>query len=100
MQQVIIGVKEYSPLHLLPSFDVIKGIPVDYMHCVLIGMVKNMAKLWFNSTNHTKEYDMSAVYVYCSCKNSASYISMLEPCQILTVKDTTFQLNVHSFPRL
>ena len=56
--QVICGVKGYSPLHLLPSFDVIKGIPVDYMHCVLIGVVKNMVKLWFNSTNHRKEWYM------------------------------------------
>ena len=56
--QVIFGVKGYSPLHLLPSFDVIKGVPVDYMHCVLIGVVKNMAKLWFNSTNHRKEWYM------------------------------------------
>ena len=32
------GVKGYSPLHLLPSFDIVKCVPVDYMHCVLIGV--------------------------------------------------------------
>ena len=33
--QAMFGVKGYSPLHLLPSFDIVK---VDYMHCVLIGV--------------------------------------------------------------
>ena len=50
------SVKRYSPLHLLPSFDIIKCVPVDYMHCVLIGVVKNMAKLWFNSAYHKEEW--------------------------------------------
>ena len=54
--QAIFGVKGYSPLHLLPSFDTVKCVPVEYMHCVLIGVVKNMPKLWFNSSYHKEEW--------------------------------------------
>ena len=39
------GVKGFSPLHMIPSFDVIK-CPVDYMRCILLGVVKKiLAKL-------------------------------------------------------
>lgn len=41
MLQVVDGVKGYSPLHILPSFNVTKCAPVDYMHCVLLGVTKN-----------------------------------------------------------
>lgn len=54
--QVELGVKGYSPLHLLPYFDIIRCIPVDYMHCVLLGVVKQLSSLWFNSNNHKYEW--------------------------------------------
>ena len=50
------GVKGFSPLNLIPSFDVIQSIPVDYMHCVLLGVVKKIAKLWFDSMYSKREW--------------------------------------------
>ena len=54
--QVVYGVKGYSVLHLLKTFDIIEGNPIDYMHCVLLGVVKKLFKLWFNSTYHRCEW--------------------------------------------
>ena len=50
------GVKGFSPLHLIPSFDTITSVPVDYMHCVLLGVAKMMTKLWFNSCNSKNDW--------------------------------------------
>jgi len=54
--QVVDGVKGYSPLQLLPSFDVIRCVPVDYMHCVLLGVTKKLVMLWFNTKYSSKEW--------------------------------------------
>lgn len=43
------GVKGLSALHILPSFDVINGVVVDYMHCVLEGVGKKLLNLWLSA---------------------------------------------------
>ena len=48
------GIKGLSWLAGLESYGIIKGTGVDYMHCVLLGTVKTLMKLWFSS-NHSKE---------------------------------------------
>lgn len=59
----VYGVKGFSPLHAISGFDPIKSVPVDYMHCVLLGVVKKLAYLWVDSSNckepwyeHTSQY--------------------------------------------
>lgn len=47
----ISGVKGVSPLILIPSFDVVKQCPVDFMHGVLLGVVKQLCKIWFEKPN-------------------------------------------------
>ena len=46
------GVKGPSMLMLLPEFNIISGFVVDYMHCVLLGVVRQFVCLWFDSVNH------------------------------------------------
>ena len=41
------GVKGLSAPHILPSFDVIDGVVIDYMHCLLEGIGKKLCALWF-----------------------------------------------------
>ena len=53
---IIYGVKGYSSLHAIPSFDLIRCIPVDYMHCVLLAVGKKMATLWFDSSHNKQEW--------------------------------------------
>lgn len=42
------GIKGKSVL----SVDLVKGVPVDYMHCVLEGVTKWMLEKWVNSSSH------------------------------------------------
>ena len=46
--QTIFGVKGLSSLHILPSFNIINNVVIDYMHCVLEGVVKKLMHLWFS----------------------------------------------------
>lgn len=50
----VCGVKGYSWFMFIPGFDIIKGIAVDYMHCVLLGVTKMLMTLWFDKS-HTGE---------------------------------------------
>lgn len=40
----------------LPEFDIIESFPIDYMHNVLLGVVKLLLGLWIESKNHRHEY--------------------------------------------
>ena len=62
--QVVCGIKGESILQVLPSFDVVKGVPVDYMHCVLLGLVRKLLSLWFDrqSGNSKNEW-----FVHWTC---------------------------------
>ena len=46
------GVKCFSVLHVLQPFDLVSGVVVDYMHCVLLGVIRKLLSLWFNPSNH------------------------------------------------
>lgn len=50
----IFGVKGLSPLSGL--FDLVKCVPVDYMHAVLEGVVRRLLKYWFDSENHRSPF--------------------------------------------
>lgn len=43
------GFKSPSPLLQLPSFYTVNGIGIDSVHCVFLGVVKQLFGLWFNS---------------------------------------------------
>ena len=47
---VVNGVKGPSWLSLLKHFDLVRGIAIDYMHGVLLGVQKLLLTLWFNPT--------------------------------------------------
>ena len=41
-----------SILTFVPFFDIIKGCPIDSLHCIWEGVVKQFCSLWFDSSNH------------------------------------------------
>ena len=43
-----------SILLTLPDFDIINN-PIDYMHCVLLGVDRTLLSLWFDSKNHREQ---------------------------------------------
>lgn len=52
MSLQVYGVKGPCCLATVPSFDIIDGMSVDYMHCVLLGVTRMLLRLWFNSSSH------------------------------------------------
>ena len=59
------GVKEISPLFLLPHFDMAKSWSPDYMHSVLLGVVLQVTNLIFDSGNHTKSFYLGNKVYLC-----------------------------------
>ena len=51
---VINGVRGKSVLQ--PCLDLVNGIPVDYMHCVLEGVARSLLHNWIGTTNHGQPY--------------------------------------------
>jgi len=39
---------ETSPLLLIPNFDIIKGVTLDYMHLLCIGVIRSLFEKWLN----------------------------------------------------
>lgn len=54
----IVGFKGYSALIALPNFNIIDGFAIDYMHSVLLGVVRRLLKLWFDPQKLGKEYNL------------------------------------------
>lgn len=50
----VFGVKGYSVLHRFVNIP--NGIPIDYMHAVLEGVVKTLLKCWFSSEYHNRPF--------------------------------------------
>ena len=46
--EAVDGIKGRSPL--VGVVDLVKGIPIDYMHCVLEGVTKKLLETWMTST--------------------------------------------------
>lgn len=49
-----LGVKGPSWLSTVPTFDLVKGMSCDYMHCVLLGVCRLLIRLWFQSCYHSE----------------------------------------------
>lgn len=50
------GVKGHTILTNLGYFDIIRGVTVDYMHCVLLGVQKMLLTLWTDTTNKSEKF--------------------------------------------
>lgn len=50
------GFKGKSPLLALKDFDIINGFAIDYMHSVLLGIVRKLMFLWFETENFREEF--------------------------------------------
>lgn len=50
------GLKGLSPLVNLPGYDLVRGQAVEYMHSVLLGVSRQVASFWFDTSNSNKTY--------------------------------------------
>lgn len=71
------GVKGPSWLSIVPKFDMVKSIAMDYMHCVLLVVVRLLLRLWFSSSyykelwyigSHVSEVDVRLCSIRPSCE--------------------------------
>lgn len=53
------GIKGISPMITFEHFDLADCFPIDYMHCVLLGVTKNMLTFWTDPKNKNEEYYMT-----------------------------------------
>jgi len=54
--RIIHGVKGVSLLLFLPIFNIIFSFPPEYMHAVLLGVVKSFFFAWFDSSNNERPW--------------------------------------------
>ena len=47
-----------SQLSIVPKFDLVCGVAMDYMHCVLLGVTRLLLHLWFDSSHHREPWYM------------------------------------------
>ena len=53
---VVKGVKGPSVIGVLPSFDQVRGIAVDFMHCVCLGVTRPFVGMRMDSKHHQQSY--------------------------------------------
>jgi len=73
------GVKGVSPLLFLPLFNIVTGFVPDYLHCVLLGVVRTFSGLWFDSSNHSKPWYVGQLGV---SKISRQLVSLRPPSDV------------------
>ena len=45
----VFGIKGMTWSYFFPKFNAIKGVAIDYMHCILLVVMKMLMTLWFDS---------------------------------------------------
>lgn len=54
------GVKNVSCMIAAEHFDLVNSFAIDYMHCVLLGIMKKLFSLWLDSINKAKPFYIKA----------------------------------------
>jgi hypothetical protein len=52
----VMGVQGRTELLKIPFFDPTKQMPVDFMHCVILGVVRHIFTLWFTTKYHEQPF--------------------------------------------
>ncbi|XP_066915002.1 uncharacterized protein [Clytia hemisphaerica] len=85
----IFGVKGPSPLMLLKSYDLVRGVAVDYMHCVLLGVTKLMMLLWFDSSHKNESFS-----VFDKLKDAENRLLSIKPPNHISRAPRTIKSNL------
>lgn len=56
LDEVTRGFKGLSVVVAMPNIDIVSAYCIDYMHCVLLGVVRRLLDLWLDSSSHSKDY--------------------------------------------
>nr|XP_050041017.1 uncharacterized protein LOC126537938 [Dermacentor andersoni] len=55
-ENTVNGFKGPSALMSLKGFNLVKGVSVEYMHCVLLGVTRQISEALFSTTNCSERY--------------------------------------------
>lgn len=86
--RVVNGVKGVSVFMLLPIFNIIRSFPPEYMHCILLGVVKLFLTSWLDSSNNSRTW-------YIGNKQrviNERLLKILPPCEITRVPKSVFEI--------
>jgi hypothetical protein len=50
------GIKGPSPMISFENFDCVDSFTIDYMHCILLGVLKHLLSKWLKTSNKKKPY--------------------------------------------
>lgn len=53
------GIKSVSCMVAAYYFDLVNGFSIDYMHCILLGIVRKLVDLWLNTENNSQPFYIS-----------------------------------------
>lgn len=67
------GIKTISCLVGAEDFDLVNGFAIDYMYCVLLGIMGKMFDLWLNSSNHKNDYYISPKFKQAHFEHKAHF---------------------------
>ncbi|XP_062567995.1 uncharacterized protein LOC134230240 [Saccostrea cucullata] len=59
-QSAVSGVKGLTWFSYFPHFNIVRGVAIDYMHCVLLGVVKMLLTLWFDKSHRNEPYSIAS----------------------------------------
>ena len=65
------------PLHILPSFNIIDGAVIDYMHCLHEGIGKKLFQLWFTTSSNR-------YYIGQSIELISNHLTSVKPPDTIT----------------
>ena len=86
---VVKGVKGESVLSAY--IDIVVRILIDCMHCVLLGVVKQLLEMWLDSANHSKNY-----YIAPSQANAINqFLSNIKPPDNFRIKPRSLNDRAH-----
>ena len=82
--------KGASVLCIHPPFNLVKGVVVDSLHAIFIGVVHQLLKLWLNKANRHKDYFIgNKVYVIITCY-SRTCLKVLFCSKLLAVRNKVY----------
>lgn len=73
------GVKGISPAITFDYFDMVKSFGLDYMHCVCLGIFRNLHEFWFNPKMKHESYIIPKLQ-----RSLDQRILSIKPCRFIT----------------
>ena len=68
-----------SCLKRLPHYNVVHGTGIDYMHCVLLNIMRLLVSLWFDSCHHSQPWSCSKLVTVAN-----SRLTSIQPPSTIT----------------